>query len=491
MNGALLSIILALAIYAVALLLWSGKRRKVVVQQQEIPLGELARLWAASRRSGQIHIKDLAPLWRKSVINTAERSTYRFKYTGVQQWFDAYIVSEPWFDQAEAHQEICYQILRMLEEEDPCPSVVNPANDVEASWDSNTYTLLGRTSLLDHSLHVGEQIVSLLIEGEAQHVIPDAMIAALAHDLGKLPSNRPHLYSLGEHPLAAGRVLAEIGLFKQLARKEEISKAIKQHHMKADGLIGKMLKKADQKARQQELDEGVAVAGPDREEQGRAASAQAIEEVLHESPTSHVGQPEKMGPPVSQPGQRSMSQNGLARRADADIYGDGERERAASGGNGPMRQQINISSWFDGQAFLEALKPSINLVQGRRFKAFSMPDGYVYVQPKLMEEVARGQAEKAGAMDIATMAEKDKTMQRVLLAIVDHFRNEGLIAPGLIKERYFGGYFTIHLKGGKAAMKGYYTPFLAEAFGALAEMEGEKKGLIKNFSSVEIFQGQG
>ena len=32
-------------------------------------------------------------------------------------------------------------------------------------------------------------------------MIPDTMVAALAHDLGKLESMRGYLYSLGEHPL--------------------------------------------------------------------------------------------------------------------------------------------------------------------------------------------------------------------------------------------------------------------------------------------------
>ncbi|MCP4338753.1 MAG: metal-dependent phosphohydrolase [Desulfobulbaceae bacterium] len=478
LNTIFISAILTLVIYIFTVVVFGGKKRKVI-EQQEVPLGDIAELWINSQQTGQMHIKDIAPLWRQSVITAKERSDYVFTYTGVQQWFDAYILNEPWFNKAEAHIEICYQLLRMLEKEDPCPSVVNPANDVEASWDSNTYAMLGRTSLLDHTLHVGEQTVALLVEAGAHHVIPDAMIAALGHDLGKLPSNHTHLYSLGEHPLAAGRVLAEIELFKTISRKEEITKAIKQHHMRPEGLLGKTLKIADQKARQQELEEAVEMQ-PEEQHTNEAADREAAPQDLKPAEEKK-----------SLPAPSLAAQNALARQADTDIYGDGESNQAsARRSNIVSRRKINISTWFDAQEFIEELKPYINRIQNRRFMAFSMPNRYVYFQPKVIEEVAREQARKAGAMDIATMGEKDKTMQKVLLSIVEHFRNKGVIACDLIKDAYFGGYFTININGGKTTMKGYYTPFLAEAFGSLAEMERKKKGVIKNFSSVELFQGE-
>jgi hypothetical protein len=84
---------------------------------------------------------------------------------------------------------------------------------------------------------------------------------ARSHDLGKLPSARGTLYALGEHPLAAGTVLAGVAGFKELGRKDEILRAIKLHHKVADGLLGKTLKQADQMARQQELEEAMAAGG--------------------------------------------------------------------------------------------------------------------------------------------------------------------------------------------------------------------------------------
>lgn len=120
--------------------------------------------------------------------------------------------------------------------------------------------------------------------------------------------------------------------------------------------------------------------------------------------------------------------------------------------------------------------------------AFSMPGGHVFFQPKVIEEVTRKLAEKAGAMDIATMAEKDKSMQKVLFSVVEQFRSgHDLIARDLINDQYFGGYFTIKMQSGKT-MKGYFTPFKAVAFGSIAELENTKKGILKNFVSVDVYQ---
>ena len=77
-------------------------------------------------------------------------------------------------------------------------------------------------------------------------------------------------------------------------------------------------------------------------------------------------------------------------------------------------------------------------------------------------------------------------MRRVLFTVVHHLRGLDVIAGELVKEQYFGGYFTIKTKGGKT-MKGFYTPFHAEAFGSIAEMEAAKTGLLKNFKSVSPY----
>jgi len=246
---------------------FQGRSRKVTPAASpavSITLEELSKIWARARETGEIRIDDLAPIWREnSGTGEQEEKTYRFQNKKIADFFREHIEHPPWFARAPLQKEVCCRILSLLEEEGGCPSVVNAADDVEASWDSTTYDLLGKTSLLDHSLNVGLEVIRILGREEALHVIPDTLVAALAHDLGKLPSIKSHLYSLGEHPLAAGRVLATISPFNQLARKDEISRAIKLHHKQPQGLLGQTLKKADQQARQKELERVVeSLAGP-------------------------------------------------------------------------------------------------------------------------------------------------------------------------------------------------------------------------------------
>lgn len=113
-----------------------------------------------------------------------------------------------------------------------------------------------------------------------------------------------------------------------------------------------------------------------------------------------------------------------------------------------------------------------------------MPDGHVYFQTKVIEDVARKLAEKAGCMDIATMAPRDPSMREVLFSVVQHFRlDHDVIARGLIKDTFFGGYFTVQRKIGKT-IKGYYTPFLAEAFGPIAELENNNPEMLRDIIQV-------
>ncbi len=458
-----------------------GRQRKDTFHTSanvSVTLEELSKIWARARETGEIRIDDLAPIWREqNDADCQKERTYQFRSKKIADFFREHIEQAPWFGRAFLQKEVCYRILSLLEEEGGCPSVVNAADDVEASWDSTTYDLLGKTTLLDHSLNVALEVIRILRKDDALHVIPDTLVAALGHDLGKLPSIKSHLYSLGEHPLAAGRVLAGIPSYNQLARKDEISRAIKLHHKQPQGLLGQTLKKADQQARQKELErvvESLEGENPTHQDKGQKKNTKNV-------------RPGPAVPPLAASTKKTSSSKGshAAWRAQADIYGEEEPPRKKN----EVPRRIDISAWFDAAQFLEALKPYINRVTGRGFMAFSMAGGYVFFQAKALEEVARKQAEQAGAMDIATMAADDPTMRRVLFTVVDHLRQEhGVIARELVKDQYFGGYFTI-TTGGRP-LKGFYTPFHAEVFGSIAEMESRKTGILKNFRSVKPFSNK-
>ncbi|WP_240910035.1 HD domain-containing protein [Desulfopila sp. IMCC35008] len=453
-NGSFLILAVVLIMTIIAVLALSRKKETVV--QNTIHLRDLSKLWT-EEDTKEIHISELSPLWRDEQSLSEDNKTTQLRNPRATAFMENNLNSV-WFKKFPQQKAVCVRLLSLLDQQGQCPSVVDIRGDVEGGWDENTYQLLARISLLDHSLNVAEEVVQLLSENKAWHVIPDTMIAALAHDLGKLESIRGYLYSLGEHPLAAGRPLAGISEFENLPKKDEILQAIKLHHKMPKGLLGKTLKKADQQARQKELE-------------STTLQKDFADTKEHAPPSATT---------VDQ-----NTKNDAAWQAQADIYNEGHDTNSRKPKTTP--QLVDISSWFEASQFLDNLKPYINKMFGRRFLAFSMSDGHVYFQAKVLEEVARKMAEKAGCMEIATMAHKDESMRGVLFTIVHQLRAEhDVVDRGLIKDTFFGGYFNVTRKIGKT-IKGYYTPFHAESFGSVAEMEQAKPQMLRDIVKVSPY----
>jgi hypothetical protein len=362
MGNGLLCLVFFLFSVATAVLVFGKRKSPPLVR--EITLRELSDLWTKKERRKEaetktIHISELSSLWRdEKLIAQLDLRLPDLKNQRASSFMEQYILQGSWFQKAPLQRAVCCQILQLLDQEGHCPSVVSMNGDVEGSWDENTYQLLARTTLLDHSLNVGEQVVQLLGESESWHVIPDTMIAALGHDLGKLQSMRGHLYSTGEHPLAAGLPLNRLAGFKNLPRKDEILQAIKLHHKRPDGLLGKTLKKADQLARQKELEKV-------------AALVTVTEAKLDTTEEPTLGKEEENQEKVApEPARQNTAQKAAAVwQAQIDIYGDGEEvDKAKETADVP--ELMDISSWFDADQFLQELKPYINKMFGRRFLAF-------------------------------------------------------------------------------------------------------------------------
>lgn len=466
-------------------LLFTGKKSEkkklstgnnMVVRQ--ITLQDLSELWERSEKKEKrrIELEALSPLWcDKSEKEFFECDLHLQDKRAVL--FLEKLKSWQWFGNYRVHGKVCSSLLELLDKEGGCPSVVNVHGDIEGFWDESTFNILGQTNLLHHTLNVAEQIIEDLDDKNSKHIIPDALVAALGHDIGKLEANRGYLYSLGEHPLAAGRILEVTPGFGDLKKKDEILKAIRLHHKQPDDLLGKTLKLADQKARQKELSEysgGKFVPGENSDSVEQEAAVEEKSPVVSESAS------------VDPRGESVKDvRPGSFRQAHSDIFGT--EEKITSKKEKEQIDTVDVSSWFDPEQFLNDLKPAINKMSGRTFMAFSMSNGYVFFQSKLLETIARKMAENAGCLEIAALGKNSDDMRGVLLAIVDAFREKGFIAEEYVKPGYFGGYFDVQ-RGGKL-LKGYYTPFHAEAFGSISEMEAAKPKMLKNITSVQPVGG--
>lgn len=137
-----------------------------------------------------------------------------------------------------------------------CPSVVTRANDSEAVELYSVRDNLSRVSLKEHSVGVTNRIISLLERtyNDFENHIPRAVIAALSHDLGKIPEYwASGAYNTYEHPLVSASRLKELAGNAQIPWIEDAIRAVKDHHILTNNQFSVLLKEADRGARELEL----------------------------------------------------------------------------------------------------------------------------------------------------------------------------------------------------------------------------------------------
>ena len=423
--------------------------RKKGWNKKEIALEALSTIWSRHRNS-EISLEQLACLWRNQAGQILPRETENltFEHTEIQDFYDEY-VKERTFSAIPAGA-VVNEILQLLDREGDCPSVVNGKGEAEGLTDKNAYDVLAGVKLYRHTLDVAEEMIKAF-KGSAA-MLPKVLIAALGHDLGKLPSFRKTLYSLGDHPLISVTILEGLPGYAGLPYKDELNKAIVDHHRYPKGLLGEKLKEADQDARRAEIatniQERPAVGGTGPEP-GRP------DEPLQPAPKVEADPAEK----------------------DSIFITHAKKEKEKV-----KLKEVSLP-WFDAERFLAELKPYINRLDGQRWSAFSMPDGHVYFQAGVLEEAAKKLGK--GNPDIALM-DSDKELKRnILYSVVCLLRREkDAIARGLIKDGYFGGPFIVLMQDGRE-ISSYYTPFNAETFReTVSYFEGLKEERLKEIEEV-------
>ncbi|MDX9822703.1 MAG: hypothetical protein RBT20_12265, partial [Syntrophales bacterium] len=177
-------------------------------------------------------------------------------------------------------------IMEILDREGNCPSVVNSHGEIEASLEMGVYNRLARVTLREHALDTGGEMLRLVDPGP---MTPMAIIAALGHDLGKIPAYRQQLYSLGNHPVISITIMDKILGFSEMPNKGDIITAIRDHHRKPIDFFSIKLKEADQEARKKELarnfslgDPGTGRESPPREEVEPRRVASARETIVRD-----------------------------------------------------------------------------------------------------------------------------------------------------------------------------------------------------------------
>jgi len=417
--------------------------------KKEIALEALSTIWSRHKNT-TISLEQLAGLWRKNAGQLPiEAEDITFQHAEIRDFYEEY-VKDRTFSITSAGS-VVKEILSLLDREGDCPSVINTKGETEGYLDRNAYDVLAGIKLHEHTLNVAREMIKAF-KGSAA-MLPKVLIASLGHDLGKLPSYRKTLYSMGDHPLISLTILEGLNGYRELPYKDEINRAIADHHRNPKGLLGEKLKEADHAARRMEV-------------------ARNVQEHLKEAEPKSDNLQGSSRPEQKAPG---MDKTETAKECIFVTH------------NSEVKEKISVKElslpWFDADTFLAELKPYINRLDGPRWGAFSMPDGYVYFQTGVLEEVAKKLGK--GDTDISLMDSDRELKRNILYSIVCNLRREkDAIARGLIKEGYFGGQFTVRMRDGKEHGF-YYTPFNAEAFGeTVSYFESLKTGKIKEIEEV-------
>lgn len=148
------------------------------------------------------------------------------------------------------------ELLNIFEKHGHHPSVVMDKKDTEAYDLISVKDNLGKISLEEHSYAVVKNLIAEIKESYTDYAdhIPKAIIAGLAHDIGKIPEFRLNrAYNTYEHPLISANKLLEMFAGKDIFWIRQAVKAVEEHHSYSRDNFTQLLKQADRQARQMEL----------------------------------------------------------------------------------------------------------------------------------------------------------------------------------------------------------------------------------------------
>jgi len=493
-------IIVVAGVTAVVSSLMAMRLSRTYGDKKTIAIEALSTIWT-KHKNITLSLDELVGIWRAANGQVVEKEKeVHYKHPEIQELYERYVRGRTYSNSTSG--EVIREILSLLDKEGDCPSVVNTKGEPEGLIAKNTFDALAQIPLYKHALNVAEHMIKAFRNSAS--MLPKVLITALGHDLGKLPSARSKLYSMGDHPIISITILEGLAGYKELPFRDEISKAILEHHRVTKGLLAEKLKEADHASRRMEMS-GVAkeivsdessqpeqnikeqaIAPSAKQEQTTVSSAKQEQAIAPSSEQATAPSLEQATVPsleqVTVPNESSHSVFAeQASQPDADIFSPATSSEAKDKQSIPKEIPLE---WFDSEAFLKELKPYINRLWGERWNAFSMPDGYVYFQTGVIEEVAK----KLGKNDpnIALMDTSREMKHSVMFSIIQRLkRDKDAIARGLIKDQYFGGRFVITMTDGKT-FDGYFTPFVAEAFGEkVSAFEILKQKKLKKIEKVE------
>lgn len=317
------------------------------------------------------------------------------------------------------------RILLELDRHGLCSSVV--AGDGKSAF-APTAKRFSRVTLLDHSLRVARRMGEIHDSVHTEKLLYGKhMIAALAHDTGKMEHLRPGgdgRYVKDDHAAASARALgawaAECGGEDAVLSLRSVIDAVRNHHRATsdpDPLL-KCLKKADMAAREEEFS-GIRKNPRTEEEKG----AEPPEWLIRDIP----------------------------------------------------------------RILNDHVTPAINVevLEKKPFaRAISSTNGVVYVCPHYLFDGVREHMERENIADMRFFDSSRAAELRAKLLVTNSLKSRGWVGEG-VGEGYYASFWNYTCEGKKVTRGGFWIPVFAEAFDAgLSELEKRKGARVRRITSV-------
>ena len=321
------------------------------------------------------------------------------------------------------------KVLIALDEHGICSSVVS--GDGKSAF-LPTAKRFSRVTLLDHSLRVARWMREIHDAVYTEKILYGKhLIAALAHDVGKMEHLRPDegRYVKDDHAVASARALngwiMECGGEKATLEFRAVVDAVRNHHRSVnepDSLL-ENLKRADMAAREEEFS--------GRRKNPRTAAVHSEEEDAE--------------PP-----------EWLLRDIPRIL-------------NGYVAPAINTAT-LEKKPFARAI---------------SATNGVVYVDPHYLFEGVREHIEREDIADMRFFDSSRPGELRAKLLVTNSLKSRNWVGEG-VRDGYYAAFWNYEYEGKKVKKGGFWIPVFAEAFEiSLSELEKRKNTELRRITSVE------
>jgi len=179
---------------------------------EELTLAEVSQTWTLADinvlRGEVVNLADMAVIWREPEPEKSAPPLPRptFKNEEIEQFFAEMVEKRRTIKGA--RRIVIVKLLKMLDEDGDCPSVVRTnEKEAENKYPPDTFALLATVPLYRHSLHVARKCAAKINQ---EVMLPDILIVSLGHDIGKIPAYHDKLYSTGDHPLISVIILHRV-----------------------------------------------------------------------------------------------------------------------------------------------------------------------------------------------------------------------------------------------------------------------------------------